>query len=43
MALSENFSQLASDTIAELKSDDHDGASSNGHTNGTFATNGGAR
>jgi hypothetical protein len=33
----------ASDLIDELKSDDQDGASSNGHTNGTYATNGGAR
>jgi hypothetical protein len=33
----------ASNLIDELKSDDQDGASSNGHTNGTYATNGGAR
>jgi hypothetical protein len=33
----------ASDLIDELKSDDQDGASSNGHTNGSYATNGGAR
>ena len=33
----------ASELIDELKSDDQDGASSNGHTNGTYATNGGAR
>ena len=33
----------ASDLIDELKSDDQDGTSSNGHTNGTYATNGGAR
>jgi hypothetical protein len=33
----------ASNLIDELKSDDHDGASTNGHTNGTYATNGGAR
>jgi hypothetical protein len=33
----------ASNLIDELKSDDQDGTSSNGHTNGTYATNGGAR
>ncbi len=33
----------ASELIDELKSDDQDGASVNGHTNGTYATNGGAR
>jgi hypothetical protein len=33
----------ASDLIDELKSDDQDGASASGHTNGTYATNGGAR
>ena len=33
----------ASELIDELKSDDQDGASSNGHANGTYATNGGAR
>ena len=33
----------ASDLIDELKNDDQDGTSSNGHTNGTYATNGGAR
>jgi hypothetical protein len=33
----------ASDLIDELKSDDQDGTGSNGHTNGTYATNGGAR
>ncbi len=33
----------ASNLIDELKSDDQDGAISNGHTNGTYATNGGAR
>jgi hypothetical protein len=33
----------ASNLIDELKSDDHDGASASGHTNGTYATNGGAR
>ena len=33
----------ASDLIDELKSDDQDGTSSNGHTNGTYATNGDAR
>jgi hypothetical protein len=33
----------ASNLIDELKSDDQNGASSNGHTNGTYATNGGAR
>jgi hypothetical protein len=33
----------ASNLIDELKSDDQDGASASGHTNGTYATNGGAR
>ncbi len=33
----------ASDLIDELKSDVQDGASASGHTNGTYATNGGAR
>ena len=33
----------ASNLIDELKSDDQDGTSSNSHTNGTYATNGGAR
>jgi len=33
----------ASDLIDELKSDDQDGTGSNGHANGTYATNGGAR
>ena len=33
----------ASELIDELKSDDQDGASSNGHASGTYATNGGAR
>jgi hypothetical protein len=33
----------ASNLIDELKSEDQDGASTNGHTNGTYATNGGAR
>jgi hypothetical protein len=33
----------ASNLIDELKSDDQDGIGSNGHTNGTYATNGGAR
>jgi hypothetical protein len=33
----------ASELIDELKSDDQDGASSNGQSNGTYATNGGAR
>jgi hypothetical protein len=33
----------ASNLIDELKSDDQDGTSSNGHANGTYATNGGAR
>ena len=33
----------ASDLIDELKNDDQDGTGSNGHTNGTYATNGGAR
>jgi hypothetical protein len=33
----------ASDLIDELKSDDQDGASASGHTNGTCTTNGGAR
>ena len=33
----------ASELIDELKSDDQDGASSNGHAKGTYATNGGAR
>jgi len=33
----------ASELIDELKSDDQDGTGSNGHTNGTYATNGGAR
>jgi hypothetical protein len=33
----------ASELIDELKSDDQDGASASGHTNGTYATNGGAR
>jgi hypothetical protein len=33
----------ASDLIDELKSDDQDGTGSNGHKNGTYATNGGAR
>jgi hypothetical protein len=33
----------ASELIDELKNDDQDGTSSNGHTNGTYATNGGAR
>ena len=33
----------ASDLIDELKSDDQDGASASGHTNGTYATNGGSR
>ncbi len=33
----------ASDLIDELKNDDQDGTSLNGHTNGTYATNGGAR
>ena len=33
----------ASNLIDELKSDDQDGANASGHTNGTYATNGGAR
>lgn len=33
----------ASDLIDELKSDDQDGTSASGHTNGTYATSGGAR
>ena len=33
----------ASNLIDELKNDDQDGASTNGHTNGSYATNGGAR
>ena len=33
----------ASELIDELKNDDQDGAGSNGHTNGTYATNGGGR
>jgi hypothetical protein len=33
----------ASNLIDELKSDDQNGASTIGHTNGTYATNGGAR
>ena len=33
----------ASELIDELKSDDQDGIGSNGQTNGTYATNGGAR
>ena len=33
----------ASNLIDALKSDDQDGASASGHTNGTYATNGGAR
>ena len=33
----------ASDLIDELKNDDQEGTGSNGHTNGTYATNGGAR
>jgi len=33
----------ASDLIDELKSDDQDGASASGQSNGTYATNGGAR
>ena len=33
----------ASDLIDELKSDDQDGTGSNGHANGPYATNGGAR
>jgi len=33
----------ASELIDELKSDDQDGTGSNGHANGTYATNGGAR
>ena len=33
----------ASDLIDELKNDDQDGIGSNGHANGTYATNGGAR
>jgi hypothetical protein len=33
----------ASNLIDELKSDDQDGTGASGHTNGTYATNGGAR
>ena len=33
----------ASELIDELKNDDQDGTGSNGHANGTYATNGGAR
>ena len=33
----------ASELIDELKSHDQDGTGSNGHANGTYATNGGAR
>jgi len=33
----------ASDLIDELKNDDQDGTGSNGHANGKYATNGGAR
>jgi hypothetical protein len=33
----------ASNLIDELKSDDQDGTSASGHTNGNYATNGGAR
>ena len=33
----------ASELIDELKSDDQDGTGSNGHANGTYATNGGSR
>ena len=33
----------ASELIDELKADDQDGTGSNGHANGTYATNGGAR
>jgi hypothetical protein len=33
----------ASDLIDELKNDDEDGTGSNGHANGPYATNGGAR